>query len=443
MGYDVRHFGARGDGASLDHAAVQAAVDRCHADGGGVVTVPAGRYLCGSVRLRSNVCLFLEMGAALLAASDPALYAETRSTPDGGQGGIRALLWADGEEDVSLAGPGAVDGRKATPLTVADRAFVPFRPRLVLFRNCRRVKVTDVTLRDADQWTLHLLRCDGAMVRGVSILNCTGRINSDGIDPDGCRNVIISDCRIVAGDDCIVIKSTEGDPCENITVTNCILSTPCAALKIGTEGLSDIRNVVCSNCVITDTGTAVALYMKDGSTYENIAFSDLVIEARGQFPLLVDVTPRDYRQPRKGLIRNVRFDGISVTGPGRCYIEGLRDRPVENVSLRNVTWNITDFCDLDNACKPAGGRQERDPEAVNYAVSPYHVIAVYVQGLEVSGFRLYDRKPDATPDRGLFYLRGVREAHFDGLRPIPTPEGLPPVALEECAGIDGRDAAFL
>ncbi|HHT36025.1 MAG TPA: glycoside hydrolase family 28 protein, partial [Firmicutes bacterium] len=95
------------------------------------------------------------------------------------------------------------------------------------------------------------------------------QINTDGIDPDGCRNVTISDCKITTGDDSIVIKSTEGDLSENITVTNCILSSRHAALKLGTEAIGDVKNITFSNCVIR-SNVGLALYMKDGSNYENI-----------------------------------------------------------------------------------------------------------------------------------------------------------------------------
>jgi len=439
MRYDVRAFGARGDGGALDHWAIQKAIDCCHRGGGGTVEIPAGRYLCGTIRLRSNVCLCLEAGATILAAEDPTLFHEIARTPFGNHPGrIQALLWADDAENVTVSGQGTVDGRKDGPLAVSGSEPLRFRPVIAFYRNCRNVKFLDVTFRNADMWTLHLMRCDGVMVRGVSILNCIDRINSDGIDPDGCRNVTISDCHIVAGDDCIVIKSTEGDVCENITVSNCVLSTKCAALKIGTEAIGDIRNITFSNCVIHDTRVALALYMKDGSTYENMIFSNMTIEADGQFPILVDVTPRYYKEPKKGRIRNVQFENVNITSPGRCLVEGLPDAPIENLSFRNVTWNVSGACKTD-ATKPGGTRrQERDPEAPNYAEKPYHFVAAHVEGLEVSGLKMIDRREDSTPDRGLFYLRGVKSGRLESAWPFRTPIETPPVRTEECERVDVR-----
>ena len=433
MDQDVRAHGAAGDGTTLDHGAIQAAIDRCHADGGGTVSVPEGRYLCGAIRMRSNVRLFLAKGAALLAAQQPDLYPAIRTTPGGKRpGAARALLWAADAENVVVAGPGEINGQ-VTGRYIKPTSAPPFRAKLAFLRDCRDVRFEDMTFRNADSWTLHLLRCDTVVVRGIRILNDIEHINSDGIDPDGCTNVTIRDCHIVAGDDCIVIKSTQGDPCENVAVSNCVLSTKCAALKIGTEGIGDIRNVTFENCVITDTRMALALYQKDGSTYENIVFSNITIQAWGDFPIFVDVTPRDCRKPTKGVIRNLVFENIDIAAAGRCYVEGLPDRPIRNLVFRNVAWAVNGPCRVEGLVKPGGTSQRvSDPDRVNYAERPYHFIGVHVGDMTVDGFRLLDRRRGTAPDRGLFFLHGVERSRFRGVEPIDVPDDLPPVVTEAC-----------
>ncbi|TBL71603.1 glycoside hydrolase family 28 protein [Paenibacillus thalictri] len=428
MSYHVKQFGAAGDGQTLDHGAIQSAIDECSRSGGGTVVLPGGTYLCGTIHLRSNVCLHLEMGAVILGAGDGALYPEICKTPYGNlPGQIQALIWADGVENVSITGEGTIDGGGASPLPPAVAAGVKFRPALVFYRDCKNVKFLDVTLQYSCFWTLHLMRCEEVMVRGVTILANMERINTDGIDPDGCRNMIISDCNIQTGDDCIVIKSTEGDPCENITVANCILSSRHAALKIGTEAVGPIRNVTFNNCIIHHTDVALALYMKDGSIYENMVFSNMVIEARNEFPILLDVTPRYYKEPKIGRIRNVTFDNVTVTGQGRCYIEGVPGQPIENVRFRNVTWNVTGPCRLDQPSKPPGARRvEIDPQRVNYAVHPYQFIAAYVDGLLLRDIRIRHESAEGLPDRGGLYaeqVRGVIVEHLD------APPGLEPTVV--------------
>lgn len=432
MIYNVKDFGARGDNQTLDHEAIQAAIDRCSADGGGTVLIPAGNYLCGTIHLKSNLDLHLEMGAKIHGVADPVLYPVIAPTPFGNlPGHIQALIWADAVENVVITGPGYFDGGGSEPLSSKEAVDVKFRPVLVFCRDCRRIKFQDVTLQHSSFWTLHLLRCEDVVIRGISILANQKRINTDGIDPDGCRNVIISDCHIVTGDDCIVIKSTEGDPCENITVTNCVLSTPCAALKLGTESVADIRNITFNNCVISKTGVGLALYMKDGSVYENIIFSNLVVEADNEFPVLVDITPRYYKEPRIGRIRNVHFDNLIITGKGRCLVEGSETQPVENLSFTNITWNITGVCDPVNEKKPSGGKRvELNPDRINYAVYPFHFLIINTLGLRMDNIRLFERK-----DRGFVYLKGVSRGVIENVQLGNHPENFPDIQMQDCADI--------
>ncbi|WP_282936248.1 glycoside hydrolase family 28 protein [Paenibacillus sp. RC67] len=434
MIFDVVQFGAKGNGTELSHENIQKAMDACAEAGGGTVYVPAGTYLCGTLHLRSNVNLHLEQGAVILGADDGALYPEICKTPYGNlPGQIQALLWADNVSNVTITGQGIIDGGGNSPLAPKDAVHVQFRPALVFYRNCEKVKFLDVTLQYSCFWTLHLLRCNDVLIHGVTILAHQDRINTDGIDPDGCRNVIISDCHIKTGDDCIVIKSTEGDACENTTITNCILSSRHAALKLGTEAIGAIRNITFNNCIIDHTNVALALYMKDGSTYENIIFSNMVVEAYNEFPIVIDVTPRYYKEPTIGKIRSITFDNIIVTGKGRLYIEGTKDVPVSDISLRNMTWNITGKCKTDNIKKPDGARRiEMDPNRANYAVNPYQLIAVHVDGLLVSNWKVFNRSGEILCDRGQFYLQSVDHLTLENVRHPKIASGLEPVKLIDC-----------
>ena len=436
MSYNVKDFGAVGDGETLNTQALQAAVDACYEGGGGQVIVPAGTYLTQTLVLKSNVCLHLEAGSVLLASKDASGYPVICPTPFGNHPGhIQAVLWAEKANNVAVTGLGAVDGGCNSPLTVSGSKDMTFRPALVFFRDCNNVRFQDVTLRWSDFWTLHMLRCNDVHVRGVTIRSHPGRINTDGIDPDGCRNVIISDCLIETCDDCICIKSTEGDLCENITIANCVVSSRCAALKIGTEAIGDIRNITFNNCVVHDSSVALALYMKDGSTYENMIFSNIIVDADSNCPLLVDNTPRYYKEPRKGHVRNITFENIMFRSAGRFFIEGLPDQPIENLTLRNFTWDITGPCDTERQ-KPGGSRRtERDPDRVNYAVHPYQFIVAHAKNLTVSNIQLNDCKADPGPDRGVLYLHDVRGGEISAIRDCGCPAGTEPVRMDDCENV--------
>ena len=405
--FDPRALGAAGDGVALDSPAIQRAIDACAAAGGGAVRLARGQYRCTTLVLRSRVELRLEAGAVLRADTDDAGAPVSGSTPRGAP--IQCLIRADGETDIAITGRGAIDGGCDIPLTAAEARAGGVRQTLIVFRDCRDVRLQDVTLRHSDKWTVHLLRCERVRVRGVDILNHPGRLNTDGIDPDGCRDVIITDCHMVCGDDCIVLKSTEGDACENVIVSNCVLRSSTCALKLGTESVGDIRNVSFTNCAIDGPGAALALYLKDGGVYENVLFGGCVIRSEAPFAIVVDHTPRDWRDPKPGVMRNVHFENIAVTGPGRCYVEGWPGAPVANLSLRSLSWTITGGApDFAGAKKPRGARRVvMNPAREPRECQPYQFIAVHVDGLQVDGVRLAGAGA-AVRGRGFLYTHDVR-----------------------------------
>lgn len=430
----IRDFGAVGDGRTLDTPAVQKAIDQCADAGGGRVNVSPGVYLTGTVRLRSRVELHLEAGAVLRGSREPRHY--PASTPTSGRRTSAAVLLAENLDDVAVTGLGAIDGGANEPLSLKDKDGVAFRTRLVQCRACRNVRFQDVTLRYSDAWTLHLHRCDDVTIRGLTILGHRDRINTDGIDPDGCRNVIISDCRIDTGDDCIVLKSLDGAACENIAVTNCVLRTLCTALKLGTESAGPIRNVTMNNCVIRDSFGGIGLFNKDGGTFENLLFTNLVIDSPGQLPLFIDMTPRFHSRPTVGRVRNVTFDNIACRAAGRAYIEGAAERPIENLTVRNLTWDVPGPCEIAGLRKQtATTHTELDPAAENYAEQPYHFVVINVRGARFSGIRVNDVRQPPAADRGLFHLRRVSDSLIEDVTAPPCPPGLEPIAMRDCDGV--------
>ncbi|MBU7004630.1 MAG: glycoside hydrolase family 28 protein, partial [Theionarchaea archaeon] len=193
-------LGAEGNGLSNDTTAVQSAIDGCYDAGGGTVYFPPGRYLSGSIVLKSRVSLNLEGGAVLLASRDPSDYADRR-----------ILISAEGAENVTICGRGTIDGQADEDLGRRPghegEERPKFRTSLVRFDDCTDVSVRDVTMKSSDAWTLHFRGCCNVLVDGITILNNYFRTNTDGINPVSCRNVHISNCYLVCGDDCVCIKS--------------------------------------------------------------------------------------------------------------------------------------------------------------------------------------------------------------------------------------------
>ncbi|MCC5839881.1 MAG: hypothetical protein JJT96_07145 [Opitutales bacterium] len=381
---------ANGETAAATTASIQRALDTYHRQGGGTVTLQAGRYLSGSLTMPSGVTLHLAHGSRLVAADDPTLFPaladhDEKLTANARSG---ALLQARGAEDIAITGSGTLDGGgewDAAPDWQTAQGI--FRPAVSYFENCRDVDFTGIRIVGSKWWTLHLRRCDGVRIRGVRIRS--NWPNSDGIDPDGCRNVIISDCDLLCGDDCIVAKSTQGDPCENIVVTNCILETEKACFKLGTESRGPFRNIAISNCVMRGD-VCFSLYMKDGGIMENITGSHLIMDTTAPFPILIDAMPRDYRSGLPaGTIRNVQLSHCVVRGNGRVWLEGSADAPLENIRLSTIDWSMDEPLPENPLPKPLGSaRVILDPARPAYEREPTQVIAVNVRGLRLEGWSL-------------------------------------------------------
>lgn len=346
-------LGIRGDGKTLVTDKLQRAIDRCAETGGGTVTVSPGRYLTGTLYLRSHVELHIARGAVLLGS--------TRIPEDYP---VMAIVHGDGIEDAGISGKGIIDGQATHPDIVARHfhgGSEMQRPKALYFKDCKDISVRDISIRDAVSWTFHLFRCDGVQIDGISI-RCLAVANNDGIDIDA-KNVTISNCIIESEDDAICFKSDDPDflP-ENITVTNCVLASNCNLIKFGTASWAGFRNISVSNCVLKPTSAAlvwdwpsryrklakgtltgisgIAIESADGGTIENLTFSNISMEGV-MAPVFISLNRR--HGEGKGAIRHINISGIVAKTEGvlPCIISGIPESRIEDVSIRDVSI----FCD--------------------------------------------------------------------------------------------------
>lgn len=400
--YDAATFGAVADVATLNTGAFQAAIDACHAGGGGVVRVGPGRWLTGTLTLKSGVNLHLARGAVLLGSTKlddyPSRKAAYRSYTDNYT--ERALIYAEGAADVALTGEGAIDGQGA-----AFEGEYLVRPYMVRFVSCEGVTLEGLTLRDGAMWTVHFLACDRVYARGVTIRSRCNH-NNDGLDIDSTSNVRIADCDISSGDDAIVLKSTSARPCRNVTITNCVLSTDCNALKMGTESNGGFQNIAISNCTIYDTRlSGIALEMVDGGVLDGVTISNITMQNTGS-PLFVRLgdRARPYQEgmdrPGVGTLRNIMLSNITATGADAigCSVTGLPGHPVENVSLRDIRIEFAGGGTTEQAQRVPEELPDKYPEYRMFDALPaYGLYLRHVRDIRLDGVSLVTKTPDARP----------------------------------------------
>ena len=456
--YDVRDFGARGDGTSLDTKAIQAAVDRC-TRGGGRVVLSGGDFLSGTIRLKDNVTLVVERGARLLGSTDVADYPHQRLDFRfyGDTWVYQSLIFAHNAKNIGIEGGGVIDGQGGSPAFAKTTTKKPDRyrdrPYLLWIAGCEDVRVRDVRLQNSAMWMQSYIRCDRLRIENITVFNHSNK-NNDMIDIDGCRDVVIRGVIGDTDDDGITFKSTCDRVSENITVSDCILSSHCNALKFGTETTAGFRNVTIANCVIRESackntiygfpeGTAgLALEVVDGGVMENVTISNVVIDGP-RVPLFIRLGNRARKhydgapEPGVGSMRGVRISNLVArsSSPVSCSVTGVPGAYVEGITLSGCRFVCAGGGSAADAAAPVEEHETMYPESTMFGNLPSW--GLYVRHAKNIGLRdvVFELKGgDARPT---VVLDDVHGAVLDGLRAEGRAQGVE-VEEKDCSGIEEK-----
>lgn len=430
---NVKDFGAKGDGVSLDHKAIDAAINDCAAHGGGTVTVPVGTYLCGTIHLKSNVNLYIESGAKILAAPasmnayDAPEVFDGVAYQDGGHTYFHnSLIWAENEENISITGRGMIDGEGLTTRDtdkggILQGGNVGTGDKAIAFKNCKNILLRDITIYRGGHFAVIITGCDIGTIDNLTI-----DTNRDGIDIDCCKYITVSNTKVNSpNDDGIVLKSSYALKrpvlCENIMITNCLVSgyklgtfldrtyVPakvnwvCGRIKLGTESNGGYRNIAISNCTCIYS-SGLAFEEVDQGKMENIVVSNISLSHVHHYPIYITTGcrnrgPKEVTTPSTG--RNISITNViadDVDSLAGIIITGMKDAPLRDIALSNIQIEYRGGGTADLANKEYREQGTNYPEPRWAGPTPaYGMFVRHVDGLSVSNVKFTTKKADSRP----------------------------------------------
>ncbi len=467
--FNVRDFGAVGDGKNLDSPAIDRAINAAAEAGGGTVLLTAGTYLSGSIHLKSNIRLLIDAGATILGApQNMNAYDETEPFPSGAyqDGGHcyfhNSLIWGENLTNVFITGHGTINGgglehnprildvmcgytHFGTPNT---NEFKPVRigNKSIALKLCRNVVISDITIFHGGHFAILVTGCDNLTIDNVTI-----DTNRDGMDIDCCRNTIVSNCRVNSPiDDGICPKSTmalgEMRLTENLTIVNCQVSAfeegtlldgtmkptknGLGRIKFGTEASGGFRNCTVANCTFRNC-RGFALEEVDGGILENITVNNISMMNVGDYAIYLTTGKRN-RAPnvttnsrmKNILISNVIADGVSkVSG---IQIMGLPEQPIEGVRLENIRLISNGGGTAEDAAMVPKELGTGYPEPNKLGMMPaYGIYARHVKGLELANIHLNFSAKDLRPALAFVDVDGLE---IDNVKP-QSAEGVKPMEM--------------
>ncbi len=373
MDFNVLDYGAIGDGISNDTIAIQKAIDLASINKGRVILGSNKIYRSGILYFKSNITFYVEKGS-MLKMSDKiddfnyddssSIYIVKRPTYDNcDYNGMPTKFFIYGKdlENINITGDGIIDGNEEIFYGKVSENHIEgyFYPRipLIFFENSKNVNIYNIKLQRSAFWTIHLVGCNGVKIYDMEIENNIKFANSDGIDPDHSKNVLIENCKIKSADDCIVFKTTKANvgygSLENIVVRNCELESACAAIKFGTESASDFKHVAVRNVKINNSNRGIAIQLRDEGSIYDVSFDDITIDTKrftdlewwGKAEPIAITAVRRTKDTKLGSVSNFRFNNIKMNSENGIFIYG--ENNIRDISLNNIELCLENKTDYD------------------------------------------------------------------------------------------------
>ena len=469
--FSLKAFGATGDGKTLDTAALNKAIEAAASAGGGTVLLPAGNYLCFSIHLKSNVNLYLDQGATIVAADSPAAGGagydlaepnEWSQYQDFGHSHFQnSLIWGEGIENIAILGPGRIWGKGLSRGTgQGPRAETPgVGNKSISLKNCHNVVLRDFSILHGGHF--------GILANGVENLtidNLKIDTNRDGMDIDSCRNVRVSNCFVNSPwDDGICLKTDHAlglsKSCEFVTITNCYVSgcfeegtlldgtyrkfapdvrvPHTGRIKFGTESDGGFRNITISNCVFEGC-QGLALETVDGALLEDVTVTNISMRDIISAPIFLRLGSR-MRAPQGrpiGTLKRVILSNIVCSGSVArlgSIISGIPGHEIEDVKISNITVQHAGGGTAEQAAIKPEEFENKYPEPGMFGTMPSHGFYVrHVKGIQFDNVEIVTEKDDRRP---AFVLQDVADAGFFRVK-TPHVADVPVFALHNVDGID-------
>jgi hypothetical protein len=461
---NVRDYGAKGDGTTLDTEPITDAIAACVKQGGGTVYLGPGRYVIGTVQLYSHIHLFLESGAALVGSHDirqylpspPFGFARHYGVDITGEGAVLGMLIAKNAEDITIEGQGEIEGEgdffmgmqtshggkdyvaanvrnpEAYEAAMVSLEYGPVEPvnrpgTMIVFFHCKNIRLHGITLRQSPNWTLHLQDVEGAQISDIQILNNPKVPNNDGIDCMMCRNVEISDCHIDTGDDDFAVVASE-----HVNVSNCSLSSRSAAIRLESTNLSTFTGLT------MDTNRGIAIFAngyvgQENRPTEDVTFADIVIRTHlipggwwGKAePIYIAVQPCVKDIPCGVRVRNVVFANITAEAESGALLWGGEGTPITGVEFNNVHFHM--IAPTPALSESVGGNLDLRWTATSprFGMIKSDIPAFYAK--HVVGLRMRDVQVDWAKSMPEYFSEAVRVEDFDDF------------SIDDFAGRQARD----